>query len=437
MTKIGFATQSRRRESSITRLGPPPSREQRLDSRLRGNDLEKGNAKLAVSAGWLLLIVLLALSGCAKRAVYLYDIPPERALERVDAAQIDLSDDLDAASLLLAIDRSLAYYDGAGRNQVFNMAGRRVDAGLMKQTLAALRKIIQSNESPDQKKKRIAHEFIVLRAAGQTGVGDVLFTGYYVPQLSGSRTRTDLYRYPLYKTPPDLIVEKTSANSTKVSRKKNGGTVPYYTRREIDGEGALAGRGLELLWVSDAADLFSLHIQGSGKIRLEDGTFLTVSAAQHNGWPYRSMPPELLDEIRRDQGNTSYASVKAWLKSRTDEERNRALSYYDRYIFYRFVDKDPIGGLGQPVTPDRTIATDPDYFPPGAPAFIRLRKPVLDANYNVISRAEFSRFVLNQDKGSAIKGPGRVDLFCGFGPRAQAAAGSLKEKGELYFLLLK
>jgi len=113
------------------------------------------------------------------------------------------------------------------------------------------------------------------------------------------------------------------------------------------------------------------------------------------------------------------------------------LSYNERYIFFRFVESEPVGSLGQPVTPHRSIATDPAYFPQGALAFIRLRKPVLDEDYRVVRRVEFSRFVLNQDKGSAIRGPGRVDLFCGFGPEAQAIAGSLKEKGELFFLLLK
>lgn len=264
-----------------------------------------------------------------------------------------------------------------------------------------------------------------------------MFTGYYVPLLEGSFKRTEKYKYPLYKTPPDLVAERDSSNATKISRKVNGRNEPYYTRREIDVDGVLKGRGLELLWVSDASDLFSLHIQGSGKIRMEDGKLLTVSSAQHNGWPYRSMPAAMLDEIRRDQGNASYAGVKAWLKSKNDQERKQILSYYDRYIFFRFVEKEPIGGLGQPVTPDRTIATDPAYFPPGALAFIRLRKAVLDDANNVVGRTVFSRFVLNQDKGSAIKGPGRVDLFCGFGPKAQAAAGSLKEKGELYFLVLK
>ena len=408
-----------------------------LDSRLRGNDLKRDTAKLTLFAGLFLLMILVAVSGCVKRTIYKYEIPPERALTETDAGQLNLVDDLAAATLLVAIDRSLAYYDGAGSGQIFNVAGRQVTAAQMKQTLVAFRSIIASDADVDQKKKRIASEFLLLRAAGQTGDGDVLFTGYYVPLLEGALAPSEKYRYPIYKVPRDLIYEKIQPGGSKISRNVNGRPVPYYTRKEIDIDGVLKGKGLELIWVSDAADLFSLHIQGSGKIRLEDGRLLTVSSSQNNGWPYRSMPESLLKEIRRDKGNASYAAMKAWLKSKSDSERNQILSYYDRYIFFRFVDKEPIGGLGQPVTPDRTIATDPDYFPSGALAFIRLSKPVLDENDHVVSRIEFSRFVLNQDKGSAIKGSGRVDLFCGFGPHAQATAGSLKEKGELYFLLLK
>jgi membrane-bound lytic murein transglycosylase A len=134
----------------------------------------------------------------------------------------------------------------------------------------------------------------------------------------------------------------------------------------------------------------------------------------------------------------SFANVKRFLKGKNERELNDILSYNERYIFFRFVDKEPIGCLGEPVTPGRTIATDPDVFPAGALAFIRLSKPVLDRDGNFTAqRAPFARFVLNQDKGAAIKGPGRVDLFCGFGADAEAVAGSLKEKGELYFLIKK
>ncbi|MEE9911606.1 MAG: MltA domain-containing protein [Deltaproteobacteria bacterium] len=386
----------------------------------------------------LLLMVIVVLTGCAKKVTYQPEtVPPERALADVDAAGLDFADDLDTPSLLVAIDRSLQFFDGAGRDQTFSVADRRVGSQQMKETLVAFRGILQSDTSVEQKKKQIAGTFMVLKAFGENGDGSIVFTGYYEPLLEGSLTRTDRYKYPLYKPPPDLVMERISAHETKISRKLNGRPVPYYTRREIDIDGVLQGRGLELIWVSDPVELNSLHTQGSGKIRLEDGKILTVSYAQNNGRPFRSVTLNMLDQNRIDRSDISYRSFKTWLKGKNEKEIFEILSHNERYIFFRFVDKEPLGALGQPVTPDRTIATDPAYFPQGALAFIRLRKPVLDDDYNVVSRVDFSRFVLNQDKGSAIKGPGRVDLFCGFGPQAQATAGSLKEKGELYFLLIK
>jgi len=386
----------------------------------------------------LLLIVFVVLTGCARKVTYKPGVvPPDRALMQVDASGMDFNDDLDIASLVLAIDRSLAYYDGAGRNQMFRIVDRLVGANQMKETLIAFKGILQSNISVEQKKKRIAEDFLVLRAVGANGDGSIVFTGYYEPLLEGSLTQTNKYKYPLYKSPPDIVMEKVSAHETKIGRNENGRIVPYYTRREIDIDGVLKGKGLELIWVSDPVELSSLHVQGSGKIKLEDGKIMTVSYAQNNGRPFRSVTLNMLDQNKIDRSDSSYRGFKMWLKSKSEKEIFEILSYNERYIFFRFVDREPVGSLGQSVTPDRSIATDPDYFPQGALSFIRLRKPILDEDYKVVKRVDFSRFVLNQDKGSAIKGPGRVDLFCGFGSKAQATAGSLKENGELYFLILK
>ena len=394
--------------------------------------------KLLKNGLLLMLAVLVLLAGCAKKEVFRPEPPrPGEALVPADARQLDLVDDLDAESLLTAIDRSLLFYDGSGKNQIFRIADRQLSAQQMKETLIAFRNILVSDIPVGEKNRRIADEFLLLRAAGENGDGAVLFTGYYEPLLEGSLTRTEKYKYPLYRPPPDIVVEKISKHETRISRRENGRLVPYYSRREIDVDGVLQGRGLELIWVSDPVELNSLHTQGSGKIRLEDGRMLTVSYAQNNGRPFRSATQNLLNESKIDPGNASYRGFKAWLKGKSEKEIYEILSYNERYIFFRFVESEPVGSLGQPVTPHRSIATDPAYFPQGALAFIRLRKPVLDEDYRVVRRVEFSRFVLNQDKGSAIRGPGRVDLFCGFGPEAQAIAGSLKEKGELFFLLLK
>ncbi len=235
--------------------------------------------------------------------------------------------------------------------------------------------------------------------------------------------------------PDDLIVKRLTPNENKIGRSESGEFVPYYSRKEIDVDGVLQGKNLELIWVADPVELFSLHIQGSGKIKLEDGTLLTVGYAQTNGRPFRSITKFMLDQGKIKSSEASYRHL--FLKGKNEQEIYDILSHNERYTFFRFLDKEPLGSLGVPVTQGRSIATDPDYFPEGALAFIRLRKPVFDAEAIFCRRISFSRFVLSQDKGSAIKGPGRVDLFCGFGEKAEATAGTLKEKGELYLLLKK
>lgn len=391
-----------------------------------------------------MLAIAVALAGCARVVRFEPSEPPEaivripaRALVQVSAQSLDFADDLDDASLILAIDRSLNYYSGPAQNQVFQLGDRQIRAGQMREALKAFRQTLETGAGLDDKKQRISRDFAVYRAAGAVDKGDVIFTGYYVPVLEGSLTRTDRCRYPIYKTPPDLLTRNLFANDARNRLPQSKEAAPYYSRREIDIDGALQNKNLEIVWVADPVDLFFLHIQGSGKIKLEDGKWVTVGVDKANGRPYRSMPASVLDQIRRDKGTASYANVKAWLKEKSDAQLNEILSYYERYIFFRLLDREPVGSLGQPVTPGRTIATDPDVFPAGALAFIRLSKPVFDDKGRIVKREAFSRFVLNQDKGSAIKGPGRVDLFCGFGHEAEAVAGSLKEKGELYFLLPK
>jgi membrane-bound lytic murein transglycosylase A len=373
---------------------------------------------------FLLILILVVMTGCAGRISRIL-LPQAEPLSRVDASDIDFTDDLNIESLDLAIRRSISYYEGAGHDNVYRLADRLVSASQMKESLLKFRKIIQDDSCLADKKKQISQDFDIYRAAGQDGVGSVLFTGYYVPLLSGSRTRTEKYKYPLYKPPPELI------------SRKNSKSVSYYSRKEIDAGGVLRGKTLEIAWVADPVELFFLHIQGSGEIRLEDNTILTVSALQTNGRPYRSVPRYLLDKGIISGRDASNRNIKRFLKEKEENNLYEILGYNERYIFFKFVEK-PTGSLGKPVTSGRTIATDPEIFPQGALAFIRLQKPVFDQQGNLTSqRISFSRFVLNQDKGAAIKGPGRVDLFCGFGTDAESTAGSLKELGELYFLLKK
>jgi len=382
-----------------------------------------------------LILIAVCLVGCVKALPKIPPKPPEKPLEPlslVAASNIDFTDDLDLASLELAIERSVKYYETNGKDKVYRIADRSVDSRQLIETLTAFRTLMRETANNANLSKKIAEEFDVYRVAGPDEDKRALFTGYYEPLLEGSLTQGEKYKYPLYRVPDDLI-----KNENKIGRMKDGQFVPYYSRKEIDVDGVLRGKSLELVWVADPVDLFFLHVQGSGKIKLPDETLLTVSFAQTNGRPFRSVTRFMLDKGKISSREASYRNVKAVLKEKQEHELYEILSYNESYIFFRFVDKDPLGSLGVPVTEGRSIATDPDYFPEGALAFIRLRKPVFDAEGNVKERVNFSRFVLSQDKGSAIKGPGRVDLFCGFGANAEATAGTLKEKGELYLLIKK
>ena len=377
----------------------------------------------------LLLIMVVFLGGCL-RGVPKYPVKPSEVFIPVAAKDIDFADDLDTDSLELAIERSINYYENAGRNKVYRVADRLISAQQLKETLKTFQMILRKTGNKADLNKIIVAEFNVYRVAGAGNYPGALFTGYYEPLLEGSLKRTDKYRYPLYRVPPDLVKKES-----QIGRMNDGKFVSYYSRREIDVDGVLHGKNLELVWVSDPVELFSLHIQGSGKIKLEDGTILTVGFAQTNGRPFRSVTKFMLESGKINSSEASYRHE--FLRGRSDQEIYDILSHNERYTFFRFLEKDPVGSLGESVTPDRSIATDPDFFPEGALAFISLRKPVFDADGNIKERVNFSRFVLSQDKGSAIKGPGRVDIFCGFGIEAENMAGTLKENGELYLLLKK
>ena len=389
----------------------------------------------------LLMVVFLA-AGCAagvrkppeKILHALVLIPPEEAPP--------LADDLDGDLLATAIERSLAYYQSDGSNKTYDFGGFQITGKELSESLLAFREILDNHDSADSKTKSIIETFDIYKAVGSEDSGTVFFTGYFEPLIEGSLQRTGRYRHPIYKTPDDVVVvnlgkfNKRYRNERLVGRLNNGEVIPYFTRADIEERGALAGRNLELIWVDDPIEIFFLHIQGSGKIRLPDGNFIQVSFAQSNGRPYRSIGRYLLDKGKMTTGEMSHQSLKRYLKEHP-EELSDILNYNESYVFFRIVENGPVGALGLTLTSGRSIATDLDVFPRGALAFIRMRKPVFEKDGNIKSWEAFSRFVLNQDTGGVIKGPGRVDLFCGTGSAAEMLAGSLKETGELYFLVKK
>ena len=351
-------------------------------------------------------------------------------------------DDLDRESLVRALRKSLEYYARLPERTTYRMGDQRFTVRDMKESLQAFLDIVESGDSPAAIEGRVREAFDVYRASGGAPSGKVLFTGYYEPVLKGSLVRTDLYRYPIYRKPDDSVVVQLGKFREKyrserlVGRLENGELVPYFSREEIDGAGALENRGLEIAWFADPIDIFFLHIQGSGMVCLPDGACFQVSYAQSNGRAYRSIGRLLIDSGKATRENLSMQGIKKYLREHPEEARE-ILNYNESYVFFRTVEEGPVGSIGVALTGGRSIATDQTIFPRGALAFIKTRKPVIGPGGDIRSWVPFSRFVLNQDTGGAITGPGRVDLFCGRGREAEITAGHLKEEGELYFLVLK
>lgn len=236
------------------------------------------------------------------------------------------------------------------------------------------------------------------------------FTGYFEPELRGSRNRSDRFQYPLYSYPPDAD-EK-----------------PWLTRREIVESESLADDGLAIAWVEDPVELYFLQIQGSGRIHLEDGSWIRVGYAGANGHPNRSIGLELARRGLFEEHEVSAEVIRTWVRDNPDEGRE-LLFHNPSYVFFREIsdvpaDEGPLGAMNRPITELRTIAVDPTHVPLGAPTWIEKD-----------GAEPMRRLMVAQDTGGAIKGAQRADIFFGTGDAAGRAAGRLNDPGRLVVLL--
>jgi len=198
----------------------------------------------------------------------------------------------------------------------------------------------------------------------------------------------------------------------------------------------LYGKAQPLAWVSDPVNLYFLHVQGSGKVVFEDGQTIIVGYDSSNGRPYRSIGQLLIDEGKISLEEMSMQRIRAYLNQNPGEIQ-RVLDHNPSYIFFKVTPDGPLGSLNVRLTPGRSVALDRKLFPPAALAFVETKKPLSDNQGQVNSWMDCSRFMLNQDTGGAITGPGRADIFWGSGPYAELAAGHLRHPGRLYFLVLR
>jgi membrane-bound lytic murein transglycosylase A len=237
----------------------------------------------------------------------------------------------------------------------------------------------------------------------------------------------------LIKIELSLFREKYKGESI-IARIQGKEVLPYYSRMEIEDKNRLMDRSLEIAWLKDPVDVAFLHIQGSGRLRLDDGTFIPVGYESSNGRGYRSIGKYLIDKGYLTREETTMQSIRRLLAERP-EIVNDTLNYNDSYIFFRELKEGPLGNIGVPLTPGRSIALDSRLFPRGALCFVKSEKPVENSRGEIERWQKFSRFMVNQDTGGAITGAGRADIFWGSGAYAELAAGHMKHEGELYILI--
>ncbi|HMN83122.1 MAG TPA: MltA domain-containing protein, partial [Burkholderiaceae bacterium] len=249
------------------------------------------------------------------------------------------------------------------------------------------------------------------------------------------RMREGDRQVPLYRKPADLLrieVPPPGGDGRPVpgmrGRLAGDRVVPYLSRSEIETGGALAGQ--ELLWLDDRVEAFFLQVQGSGRVRLRDGSVIAVGFAESNGQPYRSIGRELIERGALSREAADTGGIKGWLRTNPGDA-DAVMRTNPRYVFFRELptpptDAGPPGSLGVPLTPLRSVAADPRRIPPGALLYIDTVDPV--------DGRPMRRLVVNQDTGAAIVGPARLDLFWGSGERAEQGAGRMRAPARIWLL---
>jgi membrane-bound lytic murein transglycosylase A len=267
-----------------------------------------------------------------------------------------------------------------------------------------------------------------------------LVTGYYEPELNGSRERSGKFQTPVYRRPDDLVQVKPDLlrafynDKQSVMRRVGEDLVPYYTRADIDA-GALEGKGLELLYLDDPVELFFMQVQGSGRVKLTDGSWVRLGYAAKNGHSYTSIGKLLAARGEGRPKDLTMEGLKRWL--RADPARGRALMQENKsYVFFRELPEGeagdgPVGAQGVSLTPGRSLAVDAQYHRLGLPVFVTADELMTEDG------RQFRRLMIAQDVGSAIKGPERGDIFFGTGEAAGAIAGVTRHGARFHVLLPK
>jgi membrane-bound lytic murein transglycosylase A len=331
--------------------------------------------------------------------------------------------------LLEAIDRSLEWFKAPSSRRFFPFESITTHEQAVA-SLIAFRELLTTAKSAEEFREELWRRFRIYRSVGWDGRGTVLFTGYYAPEFRASRTPTDRFTHPLYRRPDDLVTDPVTGKPLGQKR-ADGSVTPYPTRAEIESRGLLAGS--ELYWVEDELAAYIIHVNGSAKLTLTDGSTVYVGYDGKTDRDYVGLGASLVAAGMVPADRVGLPAVReAWKR---DPARVRELMYRNEsYVFFTEYDgaQWPSGSLGVRVTPRATLATDKRIYPRGGVVMVDTTGISLSQR-----RVKFHRFLLDQDTGGAIRAPGRADIFMGTGRSAEVLAGGQYAEGSLYYFFLK
>ena len=367
------------------------------------------------------------------------EVITEKVAEKIELPWVD---DMSRATLKEAIQKQLSVMEETDLTRRIRFGPRKVTRQHLVDTLYAFTELLEQDISEEEFNRLLNEQFELITAGYHRAGRPVLFTGYYTPIIPARREKDQDFVYPLYQKPDWYPEAHPALNNRKTYRFDEGYRLTQVndqsllTREDIDGSQALSDQGLELAWLRDDLERYFLHIQGSGYLAFPDGTLQAVQYMGSNHLPYHSVGKQMIQDGVIEPAQGSMQGMKQFFREHP-EDIDEYLFRNRRYIFFQNSDQSPRGSGGAELVAGRSIATDKSLYPAGGLAYITVDKPVLNDELEITGWQKISRFVVDQDTGSAIKGPGRVDLYFGVGEPAGAAAGHYKQTGNMIYLLKK
>ncbi len=359
--------------------------------------------------------------------------PGERALRKVNdpstvrrlARTVHASND---PLLIQALEGSKDWYNMPSAKTHFPIED--ITWARAQRTVDRLTEILRTKPSRDAFVSTIEREFDLYQSVGWDGYGTVLFTGYCALEFDASLEPSGDFMYPLYRRPSDLVSDERTGKPLG-QKMSNGSIRPYPSREEIEASNMLAGS--ELVYLAHPLDAYIIHVNGSAKLKLRNGDIMYVGYAGKTDREYRSLGKAMIDRGLIDPAKMSLKAIRDHYRFDTAGLQD-LLNVNESYVFFTQYQENswPAGSLNVRVTEKRSLATDKSIFPRGGPMIVETQIPTYGGGVR-----PFTRIMVDQDTGGAIKAPGRADIYMGEGRAAEIIAGQQKREGQMYYLFLK